>query len=233
LILRSEIEYTSKFIISGTLSLFAITLIVSLFILFIPNVPTANALYVFQRMWGTVGSGNGLFDEPTGVAVDSSRNVFVVDSGNHRIQKFRISSTCPIGTTQVVSGVRFVTKWGTQGTGPGQFKWPNGICLDSSENVYVADTFNHRIQKFTNTGSFLTAWDTHGTGGIGPAQFGFPVDLDVINSGIVFFEEYVYIADLKNNRIQVFTWKPEVQPTTNLNLKASLQNNNNTAITRK
>ena len=61
------------------------------------------------------------------MAVDSLGNVFVADNDNHRIQKFRLTSPCPTGTTQVVSGVCFVTKWGTKGTGNGQFDEPLGI----------------------------------------------------------------------------------------------------------
>ena len=66
-------------------------------------------------MWGIAGIGNGQFEYPTAVTVDASGNVFVADTGNHRIQKFRISSTCPTGTTQVVAGVCFVIKWDTRG----------------------------------------------------------------------------------------------------------------------
>jgi hypothetical protein len=233
--LRSEvgvkIECNSKFTISSitlSLLLFAITLIVSGFIiLFIPNnVQTASAAYELQRMWGTNGSGNGQFVGPNGVAVDASGNVFVVDSYNHRIQKFRISSPCPTGTTQVVSGVCFVTKWGTLGSGNGLFKFPYGVAVDSSGNVFVAEYGNNRIQKFTNQGDFIRKWGMLGTG---PGKFKQPVDLDVSNPGILVFKENTYVADFLNNRIQVFTWKPDVQPTTNLNLnlKGSLQNNNN------
>jgi DNA-binding beta-propeller fold protein YncE len=94
LIQRNEfdVEYTSKFVISSRALnlLFVITLIVGGFIfLFIPNnVQTANVLYVFQRMWGTDGTGNGQFESPSGVAVAASGNVFVVDYGNNRIQQF-------------------------------------------------------------------------------------------------------------------------------------------------
>ena len=80
----TRIEFTPKFIISGTLSLFATILIVSSFIV-ITNVQIADGFYAFQNMWGTRGLGDGQFKEPTGVAVDSSQNVFVTDSGNDRI----------------------------------------------------------------------------------------------------------------------------------------------------
>ena len=48
-------------------------------------------------------------------------------------------------------------QWGSEGSGDGQFYSPNGIAVDSSGNVYVADTENQRIQKFTTDGEFITA----------------------------------------------------------------------------
>jgi hypothetical protein len=54
----TRIEFTPKFIISGTLSLFATILIVSSFIV-ITNVLIADGLYAFQNMWGTRGLGDG------------------------------------------------------------------------------------------------------------------------------------------------------------------------------
>src|SRR5262245_30897493 len=58
----------------------------------------------------------------------------------------------------------FLTKWGSPGSGDGQFSKPAGIAVDGSGNVYVADTGNNRIQKFTNTGTFLTKWGSFGSG---------------------------------------------------------------------
>jgi hypothetical protein len=114
--LRNEIEFTPKFIINGTLSLFATILIVSSFLV-ITNVQTANGSYAFQTKWGTRGLGNGQFLLPIDVAIDSSgKNLFVADFGNDRIQKFTFANPCPSGTTQIVAGVCFVTKWGTRGS---------------------------------------------------------------------------------------------------------------------
>ena len=42
----------------------------------------------------------------------------------------------------------YVTQWGSEGNGYGQFEHPQGITVDSSGYVYVADTYNHRIQQF-------------------------------------------------------------------------------------
>src|SRR5208282_3664454 len=80
--------------------------------------------------WGAQGSGPGQFYNPWGVAVDSSGNVYVVDYGNNRVEKFTSSGT-------------FVTQWGSYGSensGPGQFNLPSGVAVDSSGNVYVTDS---------------------------------------------------------------------------------------------
>ena len=52
----------------------------------------------------------------------------------------------------------FVTKWGSQGTGDGEFTSPLGIAVDHSGFVYVADRDTHSIQKFTSDGTFVTKW---------------------------------------------------------------------------
>lgn len=109
---------------------------------------------------GNVGTPNnptnspGKFNEPTSMTMDSNNNLYVVDSGNHRIQKY-VPST---GQWSVVSlGL---------GASVGQFHFDYyiyntpGINSDSSGNLYVADYYNHRVQKYTaSTGqwSVLTA----------------------------------------------------------------------------
>jgi len=89
----------------------------------------------FITKWGTEGEGDGQFNFPIGVAVDSSDNVYVADLGNRRIQKFDSDGT-------------FITKWGSFGKGDGQFEFPTGVAVDSSGNAYVTDIENNRIQKF-------------------------------------------------------------------------------------
>ena len=58
---------------------------------------------------------------------------------NNRIQKFD-------------SNGAFITKWGSYGSEDGQFHYPIGVAVDSSGNVYVADSYNNRIQKFDSNG---------------------------------------------------------------------------------
>jgi DNA-binding beta-propeller fold protein YncE len=90
----------------------------------------------------------------------------------------------------------FVQAWGDSGSGNGQFFYPQGVAVDGSGNVYVVDTANRRIQKFTGTGDYLTQW---GTAGSGDGQF------DYMNSVAVDASGHVYVADAGNNRIQKFT----------------------------
>src|SRR6266581_1225698 len=66
----------------------------------------------------------------------------------------------------------FMTKWGTNGTASGQFRYPDGIGVDSRQgNVYVADTNNNRIQMFDDYGKFITTW---GYFGVANGQFNNP-----------------------------------------------------------
>jgi len=149
---------------------------------------------IFISSFGVPGTGNGQFNYPTGIAVDGSGYVYVVDSKNARVQKFTSAGT-------------FVTKWGSAGTGNGQFNLhyvkdsggvdvliggPWGIAVDSSGNVYVGDTYNNRIQKFSSTGTFISAFgqpvseETAGANGYLRCPMGVAVDasnnLYVVNS---------------------------------------------------
>ena len=145
-------------------------------------VPSTSSCGTFLTTWGTSASGNGQFASPAGVAVDGSGHVYVVDSGNNRIQKFD-------------NGGTLLTTWGTSGSGNGQFSGPLGMAVDGSGNVFVADSDNARIQKFDNGGTFLTTWGTRGSA---DGQFYSFTGVAVDGSGNVF------VADAANYRIQKF-----------------------------
>jgi streptogramin lyase len=148
-----------------------------------------NSLGTFLTKWGSLGSANGRFDGPRGVATDSAGDVYVADTNNNRIQKFSSTGS-------------FITKWGrnggdgTAGTGNGQFDHPAGVATDSAGNVYVADTDNDRIQKFGSTGAFLTKW---GSNGVNDGQFLIPMGVATDSTG------NVYVSDTDNDRIQKFS----------------------------
>jgi DNA-binding beta-propeller fold protein YncE len=136
------------------------------------------------------GIGDGQLNVARAIANDAAGNIYVADSGNGRVQKF----------TQ--TGV-FQSKWaavgGTAPAGtprPGTLYQPEGITIDEAGNVYVADTSNARVVKFTSGGVYVTQW---GGSGPAPGQFAQPRGIDVDASG------NVYVADSGNNRIQKFT----------------------------
>jgi hypothetical protein len=88
----------------------------------------------------------------------------------------------------------FIAEWGAYGAGPGEFRSPTSIAVDSHNDVYVADRHNHRIQKFSSEGVFLTEW---GGEGLGDGQFSDPSAIAVNNQDIVFV--------LEGSRVQMFT----------------------------
>lgn len=102
----------------------------------------------------------------------------------------------PVVTPDPIVAPTFVATWGTQGSGDGQFENPYGLDCDNSGNVYVADTGNQRIQKFSSDGTFLTKW---GSAGQGAGQFNNPVGI-ACDDG-----DNVYVTDRFNHRVQVFT----------------------------
>ena len=88
-----------------------------------------------------------------------------------------------------------VLKWGNEGSGQGQFLYPADVAVDSSGNVYVADSENYRIQKFDSEGNFLSSW---GEEGIEDGQFAYPSGVSAGVSG------NIYVTDIINPTIQKF-----------------------------
>jgi len=141
------------------------------------SLPTAHGApgdYLFQ--WGAQQH----FADPSSVTLDGNGNVYVTDTSN--VQVFNSA------------GTRF-RKWGSYGSGDGQFSYPVGIALDASGNVYVVDTQNQRIQVFDNAGNFLRKW---GSLGEGNGQFVAPRGIVIDGSG------NVYVTDPETDRVQVF-----------------------------
>jgi sugar lactone lactonase YvrE len=121
--------------------------------------------------WGSDGAGDGQFNAPLGIASDGRGNVYVADSGNHRIQKFTDTGA-------------YVAQWGQHGSSPGQLARPSGVATDRQGNVFVADTDNGRIQKFDPSGRLLDRFVPSPTvGNPGEAR---PRDVAVAANGDVY-----------------------------------------------
>ena len=144
-----------------------------------------NSSGSFITNWGSLGTTNGRFNKPFGVAVNG-RYIYVTDYENNRVQEFQYASDFT---------VNFVAGWG----GPGKlslFNHPNGIAVDGSGNVYVADTENHRIQKLIPGQVSPEHW---GSFGQNDGEFSYPSGVAVDGNGVV------YVVDRGNNRCQKFT----------------------------
>jgi len=149
----------------------------------------------------SLGSADGSeetarFAYPYGVAVDSSRNVYVADRSNHTIRKIT-----PGGTVTTLAG-QADTPGAVDATGSAaRFNSPNAVAVDAAGNVYVADTFNNMIRMITPGGVVTTlagqltsgAVDATGTA----ARFFFPTGIGVDNATGV-----VYVVDGLNQTIR-------------------------------
>lgn len=143
----------------------------------------------FLLKFGSQGSQPGQLNEPWGLAVAKDGTVFVADTWNHRIQAFS-----PTGQFLRAFGTFANVQHDAQAE-PGAFWGPRGIAIDAEGNLYVTDTGNKRVEKFTPNGEFLQTW---GGGGIVPGSFEEPVGIDIDSQG------NIYVADTWNRRIQKF-----------------------------
>lgn len=89
---------------------------------------------------GNESDENYMFFRTGGIATDSQGNIYIVDGGNHRIQKFR-------------SDGQFLQTIGRKGQGPGEFESPYDVWLDPEENIYVSE--GRKIQIFNKDGEFI------------------------------------------------------------------------------
>ncbi len=128
--------------------------------------------------FGTFGNDNGQFYSPRDVASDRSGCVYVADASNNRVQVFK-----PDGG--------YLTQFGKKGSQNGELDEPISICVDSDDRVYVGEYGNHRVSVFTCEGVFLKSF--------GSEQINRPFGIAVDQHG-------VYVSDLGNNNVQIFSY---------------------------
>lgn len=139
---------------------------------------------------GSQGVAPGQFQAPRGLAVAADGSLYVADSRNHRIQ--HLSATGDV-----------LNVWGsfsdslTSAAPGGTFNEPWDVAIGPDGSVYVADTWNHRIQRFTADGEFVQMWGYFGTAETPDAFWG-PRSVDVDEAG------RVYVTDTGNKRIVIF-----------------------------
>lgn len=140
--------------------------------------------------WGEEGREPGRLIFPRSVAVTSEGEMWISEySFAERIQRFS------------PDGSRFLDSIGSFGHDPGELNRAEGICVDASDTLYVADSCNHRVQVFSADGEFLRAYGRSGTG---PGEMSYPYDIRVDAEGRQF------VCEFGNSRIQVFNQHDEV-----------------------
>jgi trimeric autotransporter adhesin len=140
---------------------------------------------------------------PYGVAVDASGNIYIADTDNERIRMVTKS-------TGIISTVAGTGSSGSSGDG-GQassaaLRNPYGVALDASGNIYIADTYNHRIRMVTkSTGIISTVAGTGSSGYSGDGGQATSVALRSPQGVAVDASGNIYIADTDNERIRMVT----------------------------
>jgi uncharacterized repeat protein (TIGR02543 family) len=150
-----------------------------------------------------------------GLAVDGSGNIYISDDGNNRVRK--VTASTGIITPIVGNGTQGYSGDGGPATSA-ELSYPNGITLDGSGNLYIADTDNERIREVSaSTGDISTVagsgyyscyWNWQGRyicGGAYSGDGGLATSADLNNPSDVAVDAFgnIYIADYNNNRIRM------------------------------
>jgi tetratricopeptide (TPR) repeat protein len=167
--------------------------------------------------------GRFRFDAPADITTDSERNIYIAAFGAGKIIKLSstgegedtkslsLSSSKPFGLDYrngIIAATDFATgkiylldeslrtkkEFGGKGTTAGLFHGPEGVCFDDKGNIYVADSGNNRVQKFTPQCEFILSFGKEGSY---EGELSKPSDVAVKGSR-------VYVTDSGNARIAVF-----------------------------
>jgi len=148
------------------------------------SLPSPKSLQYLQTFGGT-GSGPGQFLNPRGISVDPAGNIYVADTGNHRVQKFDAAG-------------HFITETGGFGWDQDRFNGPTGLTAKEGLNIYVVDSQNRRVQRFDRDLNYLSTI---------PASeedrellaLGFLLDVELASTGELF------VSDTENQQVLKLT----------------------------
>ena len=143
-----------------------------------------------DKTYGSNGTDPGQFMMPRALAVAPDGSLYVADTNNHRIQHLSAEG-------QVLHTWGRFADSATGEAPPGTFYEPWGVAVGPDGSVFVTDTWNHRVQKFTAEGQFITQWGYFGQAETGTAFWG-PRDI------VADAEGRVFITDTGNKRVAVF-----------------------------
>ncbi|MBI5847473.1 MAG: 6-bladed beta-propeller [Nitrospirae bacterium] len=140
--------------------------------------------YAKLRTIGARGEGPGEFNFPTNIALDAEGKLYVVDTGNFKVQVFNAEG-------------KHLRTFGQLGDAPGTFGRPKGIAVDSEGHVYVVDTAFDNFQIFDQEGKLLLF-----VGGPGnpPGKFWLPAGIAIDS------EDKIYVVDQYPGLVQIFQY---------------------------
>ena len=150
--------------------------------------------------FGSCGDAKGELNEPYDILVEPSGKIIVIERYNHRIQFFdpQGMSLGWLGERGTVLEEQLVELQGTPAKllAPPLFEFPTSIAKDSQGNYFIIDSGNHRVRKFNSQWQEMMSFGEQGSK---PGQFQYPLCVAVAPNDLL------YIADLNNERIQVFS----------------------------
>lgn len=125
---------------------------------------------------------------PQGIAIDAGGDLYIADTGNHRIRKLTLST----GIITTVAGNGIADFLGDNGLATSAaLSLPSAVAFDSSGNLYIADAGNNRIRKITAATGVITT-----IAGNGPVTFSFPQAIVIDHS------DNIYVADTSHHVIR-------------------------------
>lgn len=144
--------------------------------------------------WSTAAGVNP--GKPRHIALDASGHAYLTDyfaSAGNRVAEFTASGA-------------FVTQWGSYGSGPGQFSFPEGIAIDPSGNVLVADDSNSRIERFSGSGSLVATWGTFGGNASVPTYAPLGLAIDALGRLFVVDATAHYLGAFSETGVEQGVW---------------------------
>ena len=137
---------------------------------------------LFQIGDGVQGTTPGRFGYPTDVVIDPGQFL------RRRVWRERPDPGLLPG--------KWLRQWGGHGYEPGEFLKPRALAIDENDQLFVADSCNHRIQVFDTQGNLLKVW---GSRGDRPGEMSYPYDLAIGP------DHCLYVCEYANHRVQKFT----------------------------